>query len=46
MTNQTISISLKRYEELILKEAVYNKITEGKDVELYLMTREENKNHA
>ena len=28
MTNQTISISLKRYEELILKEAVYNKITE------------------
>lgn len=46
MKNQTISISLERYEELILKEAVYNKITEGKDVELYLMTRKENKNYA
>ena len=46
MENQTITISLERYNELIRKEAMYDKITEGKDVELYLMTRKESKNNA
>ena len=45
-TNKTIVISIKRYEELIRKETMYDKITESKDVEFYLMTREENKNNA
>lgn len=46
MENQTITISLERYEELILKEALYDKITDGKEVEVYLMSRKENKGGA
>lgn len=41
MKNQTITISLERYEELILKEATHDKITDGKEVEIFLMTRKE-----
>lgn len=46
MEKQTITISLERYEELILKEALYDKITDGKEVEIYLMSRKENKGGA
>ena len=46
MENQTITISLERYEELILKEALYDKITEDADVKVYLSARLEVKNNA
>lgn len=41
MEKQTIAISLERYEELILKEALYNKITADKKIEVFLVTRKE-----
>lgn len=44
--DRVITISLERYEELIEKETLYNKITEGKDVAFYLVTREESRNNA
>lgn len=41
MKNQTITISLEKYEDLILKEALCNRLTDGKEVEVYLITRKE-----
>ena len=40
--NQTITISLERYEELIKKEALYNQFTAEYKVELYLARKEVN----
>lgn len=42
MENQTITISLERYEELIKKEALYDQLAAGYDVEPYV-ARKENK---
>lgn len=38
MEKQTVTIDLARYEELVKKEALYDKVTEGKGVEFYLTT--------
>ena len=42
MENQTITISLERYEELLKKEALYDQIAADYTLETYL-TRKENK---
>jgi len=40
-----VQISLERYEELVKKEAIYDKIMEKRDVNLYLFEKvEEEKN--
>jgi len=36
MDKQTVTIDLARYEELVKKEALFDKVTEGKGVEFYL----------
>lgn len=41
MEKQTVTIDLARYEELVKKEALYDKVTEGKDVEFYLTSKPE-----
>lgn len=41
MENQTVEISLERYEELIKKEALLDKLMEGKDVSVYLYEKME-----
>ena len=39
MEKQTVTIDLARYEELVKKEALYDTLTEGKGVELYLTSK-------
>lgn len=39
MEKQTVTIDLARYEELVKKEAIFDKVTEGKGVELYLTSK-------
>lgn len=47
MEKQTITIDLERYEELVRKEAIYDKLTESNDVYVYLAARlEEVKTNA
>lgn len=41
--DKVISISLERYEELVKKETLYDKITSNKDIELYLISKKEAK---
>ena len=41
MDKQTVTIDLARYEELVKKEAIFDKVTEGKGVELYLTSKPE-----
>ena len=36
-----VQISLERYEELVKKEAIYDKIMEKRDVNLYLFEKVE-----
>lgn len=43
METQTVTISLERYEELILKEALCDKLTVDKDVTVFLIERLEEK---
>ena len=35
MAEQTVEITLERYEELIKKEAIFDKLMEGKDINIY-----------
>lgn len=47
MEKQIITIDLERYEELVRKEAIYDKLTESNDVYVYLAARlEEVKTNA
>lgn len=39
MEKQTVTIDLARYEELVRKEAIFDTLTEGKDVEFYLTSK-------
>ncbi len=39
MDKQTITIDLARYEELVKKEAILDKLTESKSVEFYLAAK-------
>lgn len=39
MDKQTVTIDLARYEELLKKEALYDTLTESKDVEVYLTSK-------
>ena len=39
MEKQTVTIDLARYEELVKKEALFDKVTEGKGVEFYLTSK-------
>ena len=39
MDKQTVTIDLARYEEIVRKEALYDTLTEGKGVELYLTSK-------
>lgn len=41
MENQTVEVSLDRYEELIKKEALLDKLMEGKDISVYLFEKVE-----
>lgn len=34
--DEAVAIPLERYEELIKKEAIFDKLMEGKDVNIYL----------
>ena len=34
--DEAVAISLERYNELIRKEALFDKLTEGKDMNIYL----------
>lgn len=34
--DEAVAISLERYDELIRKEAIFDKLMEGKDVNIYL----------
>lgn len=36
MDKQTVNVSLERYEELIKKEALLDKLMEGKGVNVYM----------
>ena len=36
MEKQTVNMPLERYEELVKKEALLDKLMEGKDVNVYL----------
>lgn len=36
MITETVEIPLERYDELIKKEALFNKIMEGKEMNVYL----------
>lgn len=38
MDKQTVTIDLARYEELVKKEAIFDKLMDGKGVEFYLTT--------
>ena len=38
MEKQTVTIDLERYEELVKKEAIFDKLMDGKGVEFYLTT--------
>lgn len=38
---QTVTIDLERFEELIKKEALLDKLMEGKDVSIYLYQKVE-----
>ena len=38
MEKQTVTIDLARYEELVKKEAIFDKLMDGKGVEFYLTT--------
>lgn len=47
MEKQTITIDLERYDELVRKEAIYDRLTVGSDVNMYLVPRlEEVKTNA
>lgn len=47
MEKKTITIELERYEELVKKEAIFDKLTESSDVYVYLSARlEEVKTNA
>ena len=47
MEKQTITIDLERYDELVKKEAIYDQLTAGSDVNMYLVPRlEEVKTNA
>jgi len=35
MDKQTVNITLERYEELMKKEILFDKIMEGKDISVY-----------
>lgn len=39
MDKETIIIDLERYDELIKKEAIYDKLTAGSDVNIYVVPR-------
>lgn len=39
MEKQTITIDLERYEELVKKEVIYDTLTAGSDVNMYLVPR-------
>jgi len=39
MEKQTVNIPLERYEELVKKEVLFDKIMEGKDVSVYPYTK-------
>ena len=41
MENPKIAISLERYDELIKKEALLDKLMEGKDISVYLYQKVE-----
>ena len=41
MENQTVQISLERFEELIKKEALLDKLMEDKEVSVYLYQKVE-----
>lgn len=41
--DRVITISLERYEELVKKETLYDKITNNKDIEFYLISKKEAK---
>lgn len=43
MDKQTVNIPLERYEELVKKEALLDKLMEGKGVNVYLYQRIEEK---
>ena len=45
MEKPTITISLERYEELVKKEEIYDRLTAENSIELYL-TRKEVKPYA
>lgn len=40
-TDEAITISIERYDELIKKEALLDKLMEGKDVNVYLYQKVE-----
>ena len=44
MEKQTITIDLERYNELIKKEAIYDRLTASSDVNMYLVPRLEEVN--
>ena len=47
MEKQTITIDLERYDELVRKEAIYDRLTVASDVNMYLVPRlEEVKTNA
>lgn len=47
MEKQTITIDLERYDELVRKEAIYDRLTVSSDVNIYLVPRlEEVKTNA
>lgn len=41
MEKQTVNIPLERYEELVKKEALLDKLMEGKDINVYLYQKVE-----
>lgn len=46
MDNQGVKITLERYDELIKKEALLDKLMEGKNISIYLYQRVEEVNNA
>lgn len=47
MSDNKITIDLDRYAELIRKEVIYDKLMEGKDINIYLYQKvEEEKTNA
>lgn len=41
MNEQKVEITLERYEELVKKEAIYDKLMESKRISLYVYTEVE-----